>query len=207
MPCWSANGSPSGSPPRTWGQLAMLERERQPERFTPTHVGTTGRSRSASCPTSVHPHARGDNRSSFAAPPRSSGSPPRTWGQRDLAHQHGAPVRFTPTHVGTTDVGHRGSPRKPVHPHARGDNLTAFVNPTCAFGSPPRTWGQHEPRRPLDRRVRFTPTHVGTTRAWFVPRPLHAVHPHARGDNSLEDTVGALALGSPPRTWGQPRGR
>ena len=71
--------------------------------------------------------------------------------------------------------------------------------------------------------MRFTPTHVGNTRAaaeqrrrttgspprtWGIPdrcpvwRTAHPVHPHARGEYVFTQIARGRANGSPPRTWG-----
>ena len=74
--------SPSiGSPPRVWGQRSGRGSDRLRGRFTPTHVGTTSIATSATSPTSVHPHACGDNQATVLTVTDLDGSPPRVWGQ------------------------------------------------------------------------------------------------------------------------------
>ena len=113
-------------------------------------------------------------------------------------------VRFTPTHVGTTN-----------YLEITGCNVGRFT---------PRMWGQLCGRCRCPNADRFTPTrcgdnqlpgdygvqcrqvhptHVGTT-LWPVPlSQCRQVHPHACGDNcSLNQVIGHNA-GSPPRMWGQ----
>ena len=114
------------------------------------------------------------------------GSPPRAWGQFRRAGSRDAARRFTPTGVGTIP----GHPSRrvyhTVHPHGRGDNLTAIDALMIAHGSPPRAWGQSE--RP----------------------PAHhidgLVHPHGRGDNPVKRQRLQSQRGSPPRAWGQYQG-
>ncbi len=53
--------SPSGSPPRAWGQLQSRLESKGLIRFTPTGVGTTPSLSAAGKRLSVHPHGRGDN--------------------------------------------------------------------------------------------------------------------------------------------------
>src|SRR4051794_19036028 len=50
-----------------------------------------------------------------------------------------------------------------VHPHARGDDGAPDASMPSLFGSPPRAWGRPRGRCPSGRRLRFTPTRVGTT--------------------------------------------
>ena len=93
--------------------------------------------------------------------------------------------------------------KTPVHPHARGDNFDNADDARNKSGSPPRPWGQYVDRAFTEINLRFTPTPVGTiscTRCGPRPTP---VHPHARGDNALEETRRAITAGSPPRPWGQ----
>ena len=95
-------GLGDGSPPRTWGRLAVVFKSRLLHRFTPTHVGTTwvaGRSQTHGA---VHPHARGDDQPTNFAIPQLTGSPPRTWGRQAYTNGAYRQFRFTPTHVGTT---------------------------------------------------------------------------------------------------------
>ncbi len=112
------------------------------------------------------------------------GSPPRVWGQPIKPLTFFSLSRFTPTRVGTTDLGGDGEGIIPVHPHACGDNtlegygfrLGDRFTPTRVgttpwpglrwrghTGSPPRVWGQRAGR---------------PARAPNCP-----VHPHACGDN------------------------
>ncbi len=195
---------PFGSPPRAWGQLARHRRPVQPERFTPTRVGTTCARPPSPHSSAVHPHARGDNWTSAARTPDGRGSPPRAWGQPSRAK--------------------RDRSASPVHPHARGDNDLAVhgSRPGARFtptrvgttggdfhrlvrevGSPPRAWGQQAVPLPGGGGSRFTPTRVGTTHTSCRLRRRAAVHPHARGDNDLLSEHVRTGRGSPPRAWGQ----
>ncbi len=178
-----------GSPPRLWGRRQSVPGDiSEASRFTPTPVGTTktwpGR---VEWPTSVHPHACGDDASfCWAVATASSGSPPRLWGRRDARAQSLRVGRFTPTPVGTTrrarigDVVWDGSPprlwgrrhepgssrpRLAVHPHACGDDgQSGKYREIITNGSPPRLWGRR-----------------GGGPAASNRRP---VHPHACGDDS-----------------------
>jgi len=111
-----------------------------------------------------------------------------------------------------------------VHPHGRGDNFRVFSRFLPPIGSPPRAWGQliggglvaildgSPPRAWGQRRIdtqttkshRFTPTGVGTTPILSHTRLLCTVHPHGRGDNSINLCNFGRLSGSPPRAWGQP---
>ena len=99
---WSrSTRSSRGSPPRAWGQSIVGAGEERNLRFTPTGVGTMSPRRIRRSPTSVHPHGRGDNHVGERFGVQFHGSPPRAWGQYDLAGAGAAVPRFTPTGVGT----------------------------------------------------------------------------------------------------------
>ena len=94
-----------GSSPRTWGTENVESLHQFAIRFIPTHVGNSCSSMSASCASSVHPHARGE--------------------QRRVVDGRVVYMRFIPTHVGNRWrlVGRRMPPT--VHPHARGEQVRA----------------------------------------------------------------------------------
>ena len=197
------NTSSSGSPPRAWGQSYAVPQSFCDARFTPTGVGTINCRGIRRSPSPVHPHGRGDNRVSGRRMRRGRGSPPRAWGQSlEIGFPKRVP-RFTPTGVGTIDVHHCAADLSAVHPHGRGDNVSANVYNGIVSGSPPRAWGQyHFP--PAAQTVRwFTPTGVGTIRSGAAAGSGSTVHPHGRGDNRVLSISAILCLGSPPRAWGQ----
>ena len=170
---------------------------------------------------SVHPHARGENDVGLCAHDRPDGSPPRSWGQL-LQAATARPTRFTPTLVGKTcartcDARLHGSPPRSWGRH----QLRRSARPR---GSPPRSWGRHAQSACRATTQRFTPTLVGKTnvgaarpRRRFTPtlvgNTAHAdwriappVHPHARGENASLVAGQVSDSGSPPRSWGIPRG-
>ncbi len=154
---------------------------------------------------SVHPHVRGDNGWEGWWDASYFGTPPRAWGQRAGGHSQGRLSRYTPTCVGTTGRDRARGRRGAVHPHVRGDNATGRPNEYRHVGTPPRAWGQRPARRRAMKRVRYTPTCVGTTRARTVTSCGASVHPHVRGDNSHRSRISRRRCGTPPRAWGQRR--
>ncbi len=112
----------NGSPPHAWGQLPAPASAWRRRRFTPTCVGTTLSSRSATFSLSVHPHMRGDNLGGASGNLVTLGSPPHAWGQRISEVVVSRGLRFTPTCVGTTRDAGTVMPAMLVHPHMRGDN-------------------------------------------------------------------------------------
>jgi len=174
-------------------------------RFTPTGVGTTPTTRLSVATTTVHPHGRGDNVGGWGGAIARGGSPPRAWGQLGGLEIPQSSSGFTPTGVGTTPGRRRQIFALAVHPHGRGDNALRAARAAGRHGSPPRAWGQQGRTPSSSSRARFTPTGVGTTQAIFSGPPRRTVHPHGRGDNSVNPTDQSDDCGSPPRAWGQPR--
>src|SRR5262249_3462221 len=130
----------------------------------------------------------------------------------------------TPTCVGTMAASSRPAVSVPVHPHMRGDNWIGYEPFASELGSPPHAWGQCTSLSDYTRRLRFTPTCVGTMSRFSTTDPLTSVHPHMRGDNDTAPgpdwpptrftptcvgTMSPLApsraacAGSPPHAWGQ----
>ncbi len=145
-------------------------------------MGTLNRSKNATRTLSVHPHIRGDIEIGTLFRPPLGGSPPHTWGHCDLKTFHGLCDRFTPTYVGTL----RGKEGKvllcPVHPHIRGDIVSAALRDSRLTGSPPHTWGHYPHSIEGEIIGRFTPTYVGTFPKFHCLHRATAVHPHIRGD-------------------------
>ena len=133
-----------------------------------------------------------------------SGTPPRLWGKRTPRKQWGS--------------------RRPVHPHACGENRPSFLPAYSQIGTPPRLWGKLYAAGEYVGVQRYTPTPVGKTRRITANRPGLSVHPHACGENVLarDDNfnlyrytptpVGKTArsvvaisvvTGTPPRLWGK----
>ena len=153
-----------GSPPHAWGQCRRWPTPFRSTRFTPTCVGTIGSTASRWAWTPVHPHMRGDNSRVISAVASMLGSPPHAWGQWAGAYHRRNAARFTPTCVGTMEMGRDISSTLSVHPHMRGDNAAAHCSISFTRGSPPHALGQ----------LRQSFRHGGSP----------PVHPHMRGDNS-----------------------
>src|SRR6266542_2149930 len=195
-------------------------------RFTPTRVGTTAIGRALFLCRTVHPHACGDDANNSPLACSSFGSPPRVWGRRLENRAASARRRFTPTRVGTTAFLRGGGPRRPVHPHACGDDRVELVYRAIRVGSPPRVWGRLIQQLSRLTRYRFTPTRVGTTgcstrrepsvngsppRVWGRPlADLRSALPSRFTPTRVGTTKGKGAKyagdnGSPPRVWGRHR--
>ena len=159
---YGQNQQEDGSPPRAWGQFVRGSAGVGVMRFTPTGVGTIPPPSPAASGTAVHPHGRGDNFGAREVQMPRNGSPPRAWGQSIVQVAAQGLDRFTPTGVGTMLISAGRDIARAVHPHGRGDNNLPDSVKTTKGGSPPRAWGQCRRRRGTLRRVRFTPTGVGT---------------------------------------------
>ena len=145
------------------------------------------------------------------------------WGKLGAVGLFGDRSRFTPTRVGKTrQISGRqrsnsvhphacgeNSARdltnlsKSVHPHACGENSGCPGPPSHENGSPPRVWGKRHGGRRQARRDRFTPTRVGKTVRRTNGGSRYTVHPHACGENGIQNLIIPDGIGSPPRVWGK----
>ena len=89
-----------GSSPRTWGTPNLHTTLRSNIRFIPTHVGNARTRVNVMERRSVHPHARGERKTSLMSTCKSCGSSPRTWGTPICELLPCVLLRFIPTHVG-----------------------------------------------------------------------------------------------------------
>ena len=172
----------AGSPPHAWGIPKDELRHPRRSRFTPTRVGNTISFPSRCDFLPVHPHTRGE------------------YGRRRRLSWGG--LRFTPTRVGNTRRAGRRAVREPVHPHTRGEYQPMSACNKAPIGSPPHAWGIHFRLQVVARRARFTPTRVGNTFALSPSVRICTVHPHTRGEYSLNLCTAIGASGSPPHAWG-----
>src|SRR5437867_2186704 len=138
---------------------------------------------------------------------RHSGTPPHAWGGRTRRRRACHRDRNTPTCVGRTltRVLHGGS--REEHPHMRGEDPPAYVEPGRPSGTPPHAWGgRHHKSGTLDA-LRNTPTCVGRT-AHGLPCPSRATeHPHMRGEDTSSGSTPPTLSGTPPHAWGGPTHR
>ena len=110
--------------------------------------------------------------------------------------------RFIPTHVGNTRIASTQFTTFPVHPHARGEHVSAGKKAFPTTGSSPRTWGTLQGLTLVFGNLRFIPTHVGNTARAHACLRESPVHPHARGEHISESQWKSRQAGSSPRTWG-----
>src|SRR5258708_4113759 len=65
-------------------------------------------------------------------------------------------------------------------------------------------WGRRQYSTGEITNTRFTPTHVGKTRANYILGAGVPVHPHACGEDFGPSFSHFVTVGSPPRMWGRP---
>ena len=175
----------SGSSPHAWGASRRWPSSQRCGRFIPTCVGSIRQTISRSRCHSVHPHMRGEH----AVGER---RPARVW-------------RFIPTCVGSILSGGELRHGLSVHPHMRGEH-SACVNLTDrATGSSPHAWGALRRQRRGGLDGRFIPTCVGSMRERGPLPGRVPVHPHMRGEHSVEMSPVNAGGGSSPHAWGASR--
>jgi len=194
--------SNDGSSPRAWGTLDDGWKADAEKRFIPTGVGNTIDCRPIPSRWAVHPHGRGEHRSSSSGSTLWSGSSPRAWGTPGIPTTSTAPRRFIPTGVGNTDSDGSAPQYAAVHPHGRGEHVNWRAGDPDESGSSPRAWGTRRTPRLWAMQSRFIPTGVGNT--WMMPMsfPYNPVHPHGRGEHCFGRTARGRRTGSSPRAWG-----
>ncbi len=171
-------------------------------RFIPTPVGNTERQSRRGSRHSVHPHARGEHAIVQSEVFDLLGSSPRPWGTPGAGAGALGRRRFIPTPVGNTAAARTASGMATVHPHARGEHRLATFDDALKRGSSPRPWGTLADHPWHLNSTRFIPTPVGNTRRRRVCRRAVAVHPHARGEHVLKESISTTSNGSSPRPWG-----
>jgi len=137
-----------GSPPHAWGRRRYHYGNEGSRGLTPTRVGTTASTGTATLMSPAHPHTRGDDDVGGAEWVAEPGSPPHAWGRRLVPGDDRFGQRLTPTRVGTTSTRNRFMLRSPAHPHTRGDDRVPLMVILATHGSPPHAWGRRASSRP-----------------------------------------------------------
>ena len=149
---------------------------------------------------------RGEHFGRFANHAVDCGSSPHAWGTQPGPGSRQEPGRFIPTCVGNTL--RRSTPGSAsVHPHMRGEhNRMANGNPR-GDGSSPHAWGTRFVQVIESPGNRFIPTCVGNTGGGLTVMRKTAVHPHMRGEHTLDNSKNRVYRGSSPHAWGTRPGR
>ena len=132
------------------------------------------------------------------------GSSPRAWGTHRYRHGGSWSCRFIPTGVGNSRRYPSCYRAEPVHPHGRGELITADQQAAGQNGSSPRAWGTREGAGRVRGGQRFIPTGVGNSPGKPLVRPVKSVHPHGRGELMDLAWRAERDSGSSPRAWGTP---
>jgi len=130
------------------------------------------------------------------------GSPPQTWGLLQRRVEDRLRDRLTPTNVGTKSWRRPRQPRRPDHPHKRGDIKVQTRAGSYHYGSPPQTWGHLLRACRRRREPGLTPTNVGTSLNPCTAPCRSGAHPHKRGDFQVQITWDYSMHGLPPQPWG-----
>ena len=140
----------NGSPPPAWGKPWIVDQVDTEDRFTPTRVGKALPRCKAWRTRTVHPHPRGESRSSAAAFSSSNGSPPPAWGKPSKKSPSLSGWGFTPTRVGKAGGRTWPSGTQWVHPHPRGESPAGAVAGRTGVDLhvPSRTWKTRIPGCP-----------------------------------------------------------
>ena len=156
---------------------------------------------------SVHPRARGEQNAAAAPAAVVSGSSPRTRGTVGHRSVEAVAIRFIPAHAGNRRVWPPAPGSAPVHPRARGEQMS-FAGPAARFpGSSPRTRGTVPKALRQAWPPRFIPAHAGNSFLGCTVFRLGAVHPRARGEQAVVVAICSTVGGSSPRTRGTGRAR
>ena len=92
--------------------------------------------------------------------------------------------------------------KRPVQPHASGEQIKDFLTRPSLVGSAPREWGTAIQNASTAVIGRFSPTRVGNRLQWpLMPVPV-AVQPHASGEQGDRELMALWPDGSAPREWG-----
>ncbi len=197
-----AGGGPS---PRGWGEQWHDRQRHRPRRTIPTRVGRTAPSGRASSSATDHPHAGGENATALALAVHAAGPSPRGWGEPPTARRSVSRRRTIPTRVGRTKLSLRYCAPFADHPHAGGENSSGSSDGRPQYGPSPRGWGELEPEADVLAGVRTIPTRVGRTNAFSLSAKLRTDHPHAGGENRLENPDRRHGYG-PPHAGGENSG-
>ena len=136
---------------------------------------------------------------------RPAGSSPRTRGTAPIKCALPGLSRFIPAHAGNSWVTRVLMACPPVHPRARGEQVSLHATLHPVAGSSPRTRGTVHVHAAQHLELRFIPAHAGNRRCRSACRRRSPVHPRARGEQSWGRLLVGDGGGSSPRTRGTDR--
>ncbi len=151
----------------------------------------------------VHPHSRGENSSSCFMRASPSGSSPLARGKSSRRRPHPARKGFIPTRAGKMSLGLVTGSNIRVHPHSRGENLSALVQALRVRGSSPLARGKYSMHVVQVESEGFIPTRAGKITRIDPRRCACTVHPHSRGENTCIAHDTPRPAGSSPLARGK----
>ena len=193
---------PGGSSPRTRGTGRIHQHIPGRVRFIPAHAGNRRVSGFRPAPATVHPRARGEQGCMSPLDKAIDGSSPRTRGTAQTSCLRAASRRFIPAHAGNRNSSRVSGRPRTVHPRARGEQVLVKRTRRDSTGSSPRTRGTGHYDAALQILPGFIPAHAGNRPCRGGDTLAAAVHPRARGEQSVTARCSAAASGSSPRTRG-----
>gem|GEM_PF-1407297 len=131
------------------------------------------------------------------------GTPPRGRGRHREPGHHLGEHGNTPAWAGPTSIRRTRGTCTREHPRVGGADAACRYLPGTRSGTPPRGRGRRGPRW-------LCPCLHGNTPAWAGPTSLHRrcarpcrEHPRVGGADILDNTLGVVAVGTPPRGRGR----
>ena len=112
-----------GSPPYTWGALDEVLCGFFIVRITPIYMGSTIPYGASPQVEWDHPHIHGEHLETTPLTARQRGSPPYTWGARDLLPESVNCRGITPIYMGSTRNASTVGLRVRDHPHIHGEHI------------------------------------------------------------------------------------
>ena len=132
-----------------------------------------------------------------------SGSSPLARGKSSRRRPHPARKGFIPTRAGKMSLGLVTGSNIRVHPHSRGENLSALVQALRVRGSSPLARGKCRCRDGVFVGRGFIPTRAGKIAPRAPNAQVFSVHPHSRGENRVALLSTTVTLGSSPLARGK----
>jgi len=176
--------------PRARGELAITTPiPHNVLRFIPALAGNSQPSPSGPTAISVHPRARGELKIGTQDAHGDIGSSPRSRGTPPPPASFSSGSRFIPALAGNSHAPGSTRPSPSVHPRARGELLKGVGGGHAKCGSSPRSRGTRITGRTTHARLRFIPALAGNSpphRPLRLPLP---VHPRARGELAMRNSV------------------
>ena len=130
------------------------------------------------------------------------GSSPHAWGTDVLKELNCFSSRFIPTCVGNRWYLGVRCPKRPVHPHMRGEQPVEFPTTPAMSGSSPHAWGTDVLKELNCFSSRFIPTCVGNSCQFSGALDANSFHPHMRGEQFSPLNPSNEGYGSSPHAWG-----